>query len=62
MVRLHEYSPGFEPERFTAHEKFFVENVPRWTELVPLERGNKPGETWNVTAGTRAHSSLGIEE
>src|SRR4029453_14492201 len=23
-LRLHEYSPGFEPERFAAHEKFFV--------------------------------------
>jgi enterochelin esterase-like enzyme len=32
MLRLHEYSPGFEPERFAAHEKFFVENVRRWTE------------------------------
>src|SRR5258708_2706938 len=28
--RLHEYSPGFDPERFTAHEKFFVEDVRRW--------------------------------
>ena len=31
MPRLHEYSPGFEPERFAAHEKFFVEDVRRWT-------------------------------
>ncbi len=31
-LRLHEYSPGFEPERFAAHEKFFVEDVRRWTE------------------------------
>jgi enterochelin esterase-like enzyme len=30
--RLHEYSPGFEPERFAAHEAFFVEDVRRWTE------------------------------
>ena len=30
--RLHEYSPGFAPERFAAHEKFFVEDVRRWTE------------------------------
>jgi enterochelin esterase-like enzyme len=28
--RLHEYSPGFDPERFAAHEKFFVEDVRRW--------------------------------
>jgi pimeloyl-ACP methyl ester carboxylesterase len=32
MLRLHEYSPGFEPERFAAHEKFFVQDVRRWTE------------------------------
>jgi pimeloyl-ACP methyl ester carboxylesterase len=31
-LRLHEYSPGFEPERFAAHEEFFVEDVRRWTE------------------------------
>jgi enterochelin esterase-like enzyme len=31
MQRLHEYSPGFDPERFAAHERFFVEDVRRWT-------------------------------
>jgi hypothetical protein len=31
-LRLHEYSPGFDPERFAAHEKFFVEDVRGWTE------------------------------
>jgi enterochelin esterase-like enzyme len=30
MLRLHEYSPGFDPLRFAAHEKFFVEDVRRW--------------------------------
>jgi len=30
MLRLHEYSPGFDPERFAAHEKFFVGDVRRW--------------------------------
>jgi enterochelin esterase-like enzyme len=35
--RIHEYSPGkstaafaFDPERFAAHERFFVEDVRRW--------------------------------
>jgi enterochelin esterase-like enzyme len=28
--RLHEYSPGFDPARFAAHERFFVEDVRRW--------------------------------
>src|SRR5262249_59924351 len=25
--RLHEYSPSFDPDRFAAHERFFVEEV-----------------------------------
>ena len=29
-LRLHEYSPGFDEERFSAHETFFVEDVRRW--------------------------------
>jgi enterochelin esterase-like enzyme len=42
-LRLHEYSPGFEPERFAAHEKFFVEDVRRWVRsrfgvALPAER------------------------
>ena len=30
MLRIHEYSPGFDPDRFAAHEKFFVDDVRRW--------------------------------
>jgi enterochelin esterase-like enzyme len=30
-LRLHEYSPPFDPERFAAHERFFVDDVHRWT-------------------------------
>ena len=30
MLRLHEYSPGFDPDRFAAHEKFFVDDVREW--------------------------------
>jgi enterochelin esterase-like enzyme len=42
-LRLHEYSPGFDPERFTAHERFFVEDVRRWARSrfgvdLPAER------------------------
>ena len=29
-LRLHEYSPGFDPKRFAAHERFFVEEVGAW--------------------------------
>jgi pimeloyl-ACP methyl ester carboxylesterase len=38
-LRLHEYSPGkstaafaFDPQRFAAHERFFVEDVRRWAQ------------------------------
>jgi len=30
MERIHEYSPGFDPPRFAAHEAFFVDGVRRW--------------------------------
>jgi enterochelin esterase-like enzyme len=29
-LRLHEYSPGFDPQRFAAHERFFVADVGAW--------------------------------
>src|SRR5688572_13110200 len=29
-LRIHEYSPGFDPERFAAHERFFVKEVGAW--------------------------------
>jgi enterochelin esterase-like enzyme len=43
MMRLHEYSPVFDAERFAAHEKFFVEDIPQWVSsrfgvALPAER------------------------
>ena len=43
MVRIHEYSPPFDEERFAAHGRFFVEDVPRWVRsrfgvALPAER------------------------
>ena len=43
MLRLHEYSPVFDAERFAAHEKFFVEDVRQWVKSrfgveLPAER------------------------
>jgi enterochelin esterase-like enzyme len=29
-LRLQEYSPSFEPQRFAAHEQFFVQDIGRW--------------------------------
>jgi enterochelin esterase-like enzyme len=43
MVRINEYSPPFDKERFAAHERFFVEDVRRWVRsrfglALPAER------------------------
>jgi enterochelin esterase-like enzyme len=43
MVRIHEYSPSFDEERFAAHERFFVEDVRGWVRsrfgvALPAER------------------------
>jgi enterochelin esterase-like enzyme len=61
-LRLHEYSPGFEPKRFAAHEKFFVEDVRRWTEsrfgvALPAERTAVLG----VSAGGELALALGVQ-
>ena len=61
MLRLHEYSPGFEPERFAAHEKFFVDEVRRWTEsrfrvALPAERT----AVFGVSAGGELALALGL--
>jgi len=42
-LRLHEYSPGFDPQRFAAHEEFFANDVRRWAQsrfgvVMPPER------------------------
>ena len=60
-LRLHEYSPGFEPERFAAHEKFFVEDVRQWTEsrsgvVLPTERI----AVFGVSAGGELALALGL--
>ncbi|HEV2326041.1 MAG TPA: alpha/beta hydrolase-fold protein [Terracidiphilus sp.] len=61
MLRLHEYSPGFEPERFAAHENFFVGEVLRWTAsrfamALPAERTAVLG----VSAGGELALALGL--
>jgi enterochelin esterase-like enzyme len=59
--RLHEYSPGFEPERFATHEKFFVEDVRQWTKsrfdvALPIERT----AVFGVSAGGELALALGL--
>ena len=61
MMRLHEYSPGFDPERFAAHERFFVEDVGAWVRsrfgvTLPAERTAVCG----VSAGGELSLAMGL--
>ena len=60
-LRLHEYSPGFAPERFAAHEEFFVEEVRRWVRArfgvgLPPERT----AVFGVSAGGELALAVGF--
>ena len=60
-LRLNEYSPGFEPERFAAHEKFFVEDVRGWVRArfgvaMPAERT----AVFGVSAGGELALAIGL--
>ena len=61
-LRLYEYSPGFDPERFAAHERFFVKDVGAWVRsrfgvTLPAERTAVLG----VLAGESSRSRLGFD-
>lgn len=60
-LRLHEYSPRFDPDRFAAHEMFFVDDIREWTKLrfglaLPAERTAVCG----VSAGGEFALALGL--
>ena len=60
-LRLHEYSPVFDADRFAAHEKFFVEDVRAWTQsrfgvAMPAQRTAMFG----VSAGGELALALGL--
>jgi len=60
-LRLHEYSPTFDPERFAAHERFFVEDVGGWARsrfgvALPAERTAVLG----VSAGGELALAIGL--
>jgi pimeloyl-ACP methyl ester carboxylesterase len=67
-LRLHEYSPGrstsefaFDPHRFAAHEKFFVEDVRRWAATrvaarLPVDRT----AVFGVSAGAELALAMGL--
>jgi hypothetical protein len=60
-LRLHEYSPSFDPARFAAHEAFFVEGLHRWARsrfgvALPAERT----AVFGVSAGGELALALGL--
>jgi enterochelin esterase-like enzyme len=60
-LRLHEYSPGFDPQRFAAHEVFFVEEVRGWAQSrfgvdLPRERT----AVFGVSAGGELALAFGL--
>jgi pimeloyl-ACP methyl ester carboxylesterase len=61
MSRLREYSPALDADRFTAHAKFFVEDVLRWVRsrfgvALPVERT----AVFGYSAGGELALALGL--
>jgi len=59
--RLKEYVPGFERERFEAHEQFFVDDVRRWVASrfgvgLPAERTG----VWGASLGGELALAMGL--
>jgi len=59
--RLHEYVPGFDVERFAAHEQFFVDDVGRWVAsrfgvTLPAERTG----VWGASLGGELALAMGL--
>ena len=60
-VRLHEYSSGFDPARFAAHEQFFVHEVRQWvTERFDLALAADRTAVFGVSAGGELALALGL--
>jgi enterochelin esterase-like enzyme len=60
-LRLHEYSPVFDAERFAEHERFFVDDVGQWVRSrfgisLPAERT----AVFGVSAGGELALALGL--
>lgn len=55
--RLREYSPGFDPDRFAAHERFFVRELRRW---VGVRFGLAPPVGRTAVCGVSAGGELAL--
>jgi enterochelin esterase-like enzyme len=60
-LRLHEYSPGFDPKRFSAHETFFVDEVREWTRSrFGVELPKERTAVFGVSAGGELALAIGL--
>jgi len=60
-LRLHEYSPGFDPKRFAAHERFFVDDVREWvTSRFGVELRKEHTAVFGVSASAELALAMGL--
>ena len=60
-LRLHEYSPGFDPERFAAHERFLMEDVREWVRSrFGVEPPRERTAVFGVSAGGELALAIGL--
>src|SRR6201994_3908536 len=60
-LRLHEYSPGFDPERFAAHEEFFVADIRAWTRSrFGVDPPREHTAVFGVSAGGELALAIGL--
>jgi enterochelin esterase-like enzyme len=60
-ARLHEYSPGFDPQRFAAHEQFFVDDVREWVwSRFGVALAAERTAVFGVSAGGELALALGL--
>lgn len=59
--RLHEYVPGFDAQRFAAHETFFVDDVRRWvaSRFGVALRATRTG-VWGASLGGELALAMGL--
>lgn len=60
-LRLHEYSPGFDPHRFAAHEAFILKDVRAWVlARFGVARPKSRTAVFGVSAGGELALALGL--
>ncbi len=59
--RLKEYVPGFDENRFAAHERFFVEDVRRWVQTrFGVALGPERTAVWGASLGGELALAMGV--